>query len=222
MEEIFKTWFKPLNYILNTEYFNKLVQYLTVQYDLSKFAFNKIKIYPNKRNVFKCFGCDFNHLKVVFIGSKPFDHFAGGLAFDSCDGEIRTHNIADVIRSKIEREFHGDLKLDYDYTLEDLMDQGVLLLNESLTSCTNKDHKELWKDFIANVIDVIQTTHTGIIFCIQEDSDLVNHIDVKTQYVLTYPDPAKYVNDMNSWDFSFKLINDILENNNGPEYKIEF
>lgn len=222
MENVFKTWFKPLQSILSTDYFKKLIQHLDSQYGLSKFEFNKIKIYPEKKNVFKCFNCDFNKLKVVFIGDEPFDDFSEGLAFDSSWSKTNLHPTAEVIRAKIENEFYNGFNLVHDYTMEYLMEQGILLLNESLTTTSSKSHKEQWREFIVAVINAIQNQHTGIIFCMDEKSDLIDLIDVKTQYLLTFEDPAEYTYNPGAWDFKFQAINDILEQNNGKEYTIDF
>lgn len=223
MEQIFKTWYKHLKPILDSKYFINLVKHLDSQYELSKFMFNKIKIYPtDKKKVFKCFNCDFNNLKVVFIGSKPFDEFSEGLAFDSTNDKISLHSTSELIRYKIEEEFYDGFHLGHDATLEYLVPQGVLLLNESLTTTNQKDHKELWSQFIQFVLKIIQDNNTGIIFCIDRQSDLVKLIDTKKHHLLTFEDPSKCDYDFNSWDFKFKDINNILEHMNGSEYKIKF
>lgn len=222
MTTVFKTWTRPLNLIINSNYFKKLIQYLEAQYNLSKFEFNGIKIYPEKKNVFKCFKCDFNKLKVVIIGKEPFMDHSGGLAFDSNWESINLHPTAEVIRHKIENEFYNGFNLVHDFTLEYLMEQHVLLLNESLTVTNNKSHKELWKEFIVAVIEAIQNNHTGIVFCIDKTSELINLINLKTQYLITFENPSEYEYNPNAWDFKFQTINDILEQNNGKEHIINF
>lgn len=218
-----KTWEKVL---LNTEdnkkVFNNIIDYLNKQYNLSKFAFNNIKIYPEKNKVFKCFNCDFNNLKVVFIGKKPFDEYSEGLAFDSSDKKIRLHPISEMFRSYIEHTFHDGFNLNHEGEFEYLVKQGVLLLNESLTSCTKEEHFELWELFFINVINTIQKHHTGIIFCMNEESKHLNLIDTKLNYLLTFKDPEKYINNICDWGFDFKQINNILIKNNGEKYKINF
>jgi len=222
MEEVFKTWLKPLKSLLDSKYFNDLISYLNTQYGLSKFKFNKIKIYPEKKDVFKCFNCDFNDLKVVFIGNEPFDDYSGGLAFDTNVKKIDLHPTSEVLRVKIENEFYNGFNIVHDSTLEYLMNQGVLLLNESLTTTTQKSHKEKWRDFIVGVINAIQNHHTGIIFCMDEKSELIDLIDVRTQYLLTFENPSEYTYNPGAWNFKFQTINDILEQNNGKEYTIDF
>lgn len=221
-EQIFKSWYQPLKEILNSNYFKKLIKYLDIQYELSKFSFNKIKIYPDKKDVFKCFNCDFRNLKVVFIGTKPFDEMSGGLAFDTKDDTIRLHPVSELFRYKIENEFYDGFHLAHDSSLEYLTKQGVLLLNESLTSSTSKEHENIWNDFIKFVIDIIQDRHTGIIFCMDEKSKYFKYINRKTQYVIGFNDPSGYTHDFNNWKFKFQDINDLIEKNNGKKYVIEF
>lgn len=222
MKEIFKTWYKPLAYTFEKPYFNTLFKYLNSQYDLSAFSFNKLKIYPkDKKNVFKCFNCNFDKLQVVIIGSEPFGKYSEGLAFDSNPNLTYTAGMADIFQFKIEQDCHNGLKLNLDYSLEYLMEQNVLLLNESLTMIEGKSHKKLWKEFITDVINTIQNRHTGIIFCIQKNSDLINLIDIRTQYLLEYTDP-KSLKLLENWDLDFNMINTIIESTNGVEYKINF
>lgn len=221
MKEIFKTWYKPLSFIFEKPYFNTLFKYLNSQYALSAFPFNKLKIYPEKKNVFKCFNCDFNNLQLVIVGSEPFGEYSKGLAFDSNPDLTYTNSIADIFQFKIEQDCHNGLKLNLDYSLDYLVEQNVLLLNESLTTTNTKSHKDLWKEFITDVINVIQNRHTGIIFCIEKNSDLISLIDVRTQYLLEYTDP-KSLKLLENWDLDFNMINTIIENTNGEKYKINF
>lgn len=207
---------------LLTLYLEKIIKYLNVQYNLSSFIFNKINIYPEKKKVFNCFNCDFNNLKVVFIGKKPFDDYSEGLAFDSSNSKINLHPISELFRYTIENEFHNGINLAHDYTLDYLVKQGVLLLNESLTSCNKIDHTDLWKPFFINVINAIQKHHTGIIFCMCEDSEYLDLIDQKLQYLLTFKNPENYITDFNNWGFKFNDINGILTYTNGEDYKINF
>lgn len=222
MDKIFKTWYIPLLKILNSDYFSNLIKILNIQYDLSKFKFNKIDIYPEKNKVFKCFNCDFNKLKLVIIGSKPFEEYSEGLAFDSTNSKIRLHPIAELFRYNIEHTFYNGFQLNFDNTLEYLMEQGVLLLNESLTIQNNKNTLEQWREFIEFTIKVIQEHHTGIIFYIQEDSKLIDLINTNTQYILTYKNPENYISNPNEWDLDLQQVNSIIEENNGKEYIINF
>jgi len=211
-----------LHLFSKVEPLDKILNYLNTQYELSKFSFNNIKVYPDKKKVFNCFNCDFNKLKVVFIGKKPFGDYSEGLAFDSTNDKPNLHPISELIRYTIENEYYDGFNLNHDYTLNYLVEQGVLLLNESLTFCDRIDHSKIWEPFFKKIIKVIQERHTGIIFCMYEDSKYLDLINTKTQYLLTFKDPEKYINNFNQWGFNFKMINDIIEQNNGVEYKIKF
>lgn len=213
---------KELDSLSNHQHFDNIIKYLNVQYDLSKFTFNNIRIYPEKKKVFNCFNCDFKSLKVVFIGKKPFDEYSEGLAFDSSDKKIRLHPISELFRFYIESTFYDGFNLNHDYSLEYLVKQGVLLLNESLTSCSRIDHSTLWKPFFINVINTIQKHHTGIIFCMSEESEYLNLVNTKLNYLLTFKEPEKYINNIGQWGFDFNQINGILTYTNGEDYKINF
>lgn len=222
MKIIFKTWYKPLLDILNSKYFSTLIKSLNIQYDLSKFKFNKVEIYPKKNEVFKCFKCDFTKLKLVIIGNNPFGNFSGGLAFDTNDYKLRLHPFTELLRYKIEHTFYDGFKLDFDNSLEYLMEQGVLLLNESLTYQNNKDTKEQWVEFIEFVIKTIQKHHTGIIFYVQKDSKLIKLINNDLHYILEYDNPEDFINSPNKWNLDLQQVNGIIKDNNGDEYIIKF
>ena len=145
------------------------------------------------------------------IGDKPF--------LDTLE-QIRREQRTRL--DQIENEFYNGFNLIHDFTLEYLMEQHVLLLNESLTVTNNKSHKELWKEFIVAVIEAIQNNHTGIVFCIDKTSELINLINLKTQYLITFENPSEYEYNPNAWNFKFQTINDILEQNNGKEHVINF
>lgn len=201
---------------------SNILTYLNTQHKLSKGAFNNIQIYPKKNKVFNCFNCDFNTVKVVFIGKKPFDNYSEGLAFDSTEEERLLHPVSELFRYTIENEFHDGLNLAHDHTLNYLVKQGVLLLNESLTSCNRLDHSKIWSNLFTTVIETIQFRHTGIVFCMQEDSKYIELINTKLHHLLTFKDPLKYVDNYEKWGFKFKAINDIIVEANGEDNKINF
>ncbi len=217
-EIIFKSWYKILTPLFNEE-FNELFKKLNVRYS----TISNYKIYPiHKKNIFKCFNTEYNDLKLIFMGSNPFDDYSEGLAFDTNNKKIRLHPITELLRYNIENTFYDGFKLDFDNTLEYLMKQGVLLLNESLTIDENKNNNIIWFNFIKNVLLKIQEYNTDLIFYICEDSPFIEFIDTNTQYLLTYKNPINFINKPKEWDLNLKQVNDILEKNNGVKFKINF
>lgn len=215
---IFKTWYEKIQSILNSNEFLELFNKIDIRYK----TMSNYKVFPNKKNIFKCFNTDYSKLKLVILGSHPFEDYSEGLAFDTNNSKVRLHPITELLRYNIEHTFHDGFKLDFDNTLEYLMDQGVLLLNENLILDENKNNNYNWSFFIESLLLKIQELNTGIIFYICEDSIYKNLINVKTQYLLTYKNPIDFINKPKEWDLNLKQVNEILEKNNGVEYKINF
>lgn len=126
-------------------------------------------IYPKKDDLFNIFWkCPFDNIRVVIIGQDPYHNNinqANGIAF-SVSNEIETlppslKNIFKELKNcypNIDRK-NGNL--------EDWVEQGVFLLNASLT--VNKSmptsHMHVWNKFIDHIIDIIQN-RGNVIFCI--------------------------------------------------------
>ena len=125
-------------------------------------------IYPNKNNLFNVFWkCPLENIRVVIIGQDPYHNNinqANGMAFSVHDNkEILPPSLKNIFKElkncypNIDRKC-GDL--------EDWVEQGVFLLNTSLT--VNKgvpgSHIHVWEKFTDHIIDIIQK-RGDIIFC---------------------------------------------------------
>jgi uracil-DNA glycosylase len=144
------SWYNQLKGFLHSNEFNTIGQKLLQKR-------KEVEVYPVQADIFKAFRkTPFDKVKVVLIGLHPYTsgRKATGLAF-GVDLNV-TDKLTTSIK-EIHKEIENDLNvlnIDFDYTLEGLAEQGVLLLNLSLTS-DNKDvdkHAELWKPFITNVL----------------------------------------------------------------------
>jgi uracil-DNA glycosylase len=124
-------------------------------------------IYPKKDELFNIFWkCPIENIRVVIIGQDPYHNNinqANGIAFSVSDGNLppSLKNIFKELKKcypDIDRK-NGDL--------EDWVEQGVFLLNTSLT--VNKgmpaSHIHVWEKFTDHIIDTIQN-RGNIIFCI--------------------------------------------------------
>jgi len=105
--------------------------------------------------------------------------------------------------------------------------QGVLMLNSALTTQVDKvgTHYDIWKDFIAYVLDMLSLTNSGLIFMLlgskaQELEPLIS----QHHYVLKASHPASAAYTKTTWDCNdiFNKANEILGKNNGPQYKIQW
>lgn len=122
---------------------------------------------PVIKQLFRAFEeCPYNELKVVVIGQDhyPKANIADGIAF-SCSntGEVQAslRNIFKELDRTVYSEGHT-----HDPDLARWSNQGVLMLNTALTTQIGKIgvHVELWKPFIAFLLDMLAFHNSGIIY----------------------------------------------------------
>ena len=122
-------------------------------------------IYPPINQTFRTLTIPISKVKVVILGQDPYHQAnqANGLAFSV----NRSEKIPPSLRN-IYKELNRDLNINIP-THGDLsrwFDQGVLLLNTSLTVLDSKPniHSNLWKDFTDDVIAQINKTNSKVVF----------------------------------------------------------
>lgn len=124
------SWFVKLKSTLESPLITNISKYL-------KQRRTEVTVYPSSDRVFRAFKlCSYEHTKVIILGQSPYhDGMASGLAFGYLDGCKKQYEKSlEIIYKEVERSIYDGLNLDYDYTLESWANQGVLLLNSSLTS----------------------------------------------------------------------------------------
>ncbi|MCL9804510.1 uracil-DNA glycosylase [Flavobacterium amniphilum] len=142
-------------------YFDELIKQVDGEYQ-------NYVCFPQKELIFNAFDkCSLNELKVVIIGQDPYhgEGEANGLCFSVNDGVAippSLKNIFTEINNEFDRVFFPTSG-----NLEHWAEQGVLLLNASLT--VRKDlansHKHLkWKVFTDNVIQYISENTENVVF----------------------------------------------------------
>jgi len=189
---------------------------------------------PKIKDVFRAFQiCDNNNLKVVMVGQDPYPHvfdnttIADGLAFSCSHTEREQPSLRymfDEIQNTVVSDYAHDEDGLYlrDCNLERWAKQGVLLLNTALTTQVGKVgmHYEVWRSFIAELIDYIDNEFSNIVFVFMGNKAQAfnksinkNTKAVKNHIInVTHPASAAYRNQR--WD-SKNMFNDInlhLEN----------
>ena len=130
--------------------------------------FNNMVCFPPKELIFSAFNqCDFENIKVVFIGQDPYhgEGEANGLCFSVNDSVKIPPSLRNIFR-----EINSDFDTIFtpnSGNLERWAQQGVLLLNATLT--VRKDqpnsHKHLdWDLFTNAVIKKISDENTDVVF----------------------------------------------------------
>lgn len=115
------------------------------------------QIIPSEGKVFKCLSFDFAKLKVVILGGEPYnDGSATGLCYDNFITKRPLSPALFRILTKIETELGVKSAGFSNRTsyLEHLPDQGVLLMNMSLTAREGHvgAHAAYWKIFTQEII----------------------------------------------------------------------
>lgn len=168
--------------------------------DLKNFLVNeksKYVVYPPGKLIFNVFDhTPFDKVKVVIIGQDPY-HGKGqahGLCFSVQTGIAKPPSLVNIFN-----EIHNDLGLPIPRhgNLEKWADQGVLLLNATLTVRENQagSHQNKgWETFTDTVIRKISDLRTGIVFLLwgryaQAKESL---IDTNKHHVLKAAHPSPF------------------------------
>lgn len=158
--KIEETWKLRLNEEFEKDYFMKLAGFVKDQYQ-------KYTIYPPGKYIFNAFNrCTFDALKVVIIGQDPYHgpNQAHGLCFSVQDGLAFPPSLLNIFK-----EIKNDLGIEIPNSgnLERWADQGVLLLNATLTVRSHQagSHQNKgWEQFTDAVIQKIASEKENIAF----------------------------------------------------------
>lgn len=182
-------WKNKLTDEFDKPYFQLLVSKVKKAYQTSD-------VWPKGNNIFKAFdACPFEKLKVVILGQDPYPTpgHAHGLCF-SVPSTVKPipkslNNIFKEIKSDIGTEFPPD------GNLERWAEQGILLLNTSLTVRAGEpnSHKEFgWEKFTDAVIRSISSNKTGVVFLLWGSNAIQKSalVDLNKHFVLTSVHPS--------------------------------
>lgn len=155
------TWQSLLNEEINQPYFIELMNSVEDEYSNNS-------CFPPKELIFSAFDyCCFDDLKVVIIGQDPYhgEGEANGLCFSVNDSVKIPPSLKNIFR-EINLDFDA-LLMPTSGNLERWAEQGVLLLNASLTVQKDKpnSHKHLnWNQFTTAVIQLISDKKENVVF----------------------------------------------------------
>lgn len=175
-------------------------------------------VYPKGADIFNAFNhTPFDKVKVVILGQDPY-HGQGqahGLSFSVQKGITVPPSLKNMYKELAE-EF-PDFKIPRHGDLTAWADQGVLLLNATLTVRANEagsHQKQGWEIFTDYVISQLSANRTGLVFLLwgrfaQQKESL---IDTSKHFVLkaAHPSPFSAYNGFFGSNH-FKKTNEILE-----------
>ncbi|MGB1040778.1 MAG: uracil-DNA glycosylase [Flavobacteriales bacterium] len=183
-------WQTKLSKEIDSEYFNKLSQFLTKEY--------KTEIcFPPEKYIFRAFeNCSFENTKVVILGQDPYhgDGQAHGLSFSVPIGVKFPPSLRNIFKElssdmEIQVPFQGDLS--------HWTQQGVLLLNATLTvrkSEPGSHQKRGWEEFTDSVIKEISNQKDSVVFLLwgkfaEQKTEL---IDASKHCIITSAHPSPF------------------------------
>ena len=135
--------------------------------DFVKFEYANKTCYPKGGQIFSAFEhCHFDDVKVVIIGQDPYHGVgqANGLCFSVNDGIAHPPSLMNIFK---EIESDMGIPVPHSGNLERWADQGVLLLNATLTVRAHhagSHQKKGWELFTDAVIQLISNKKQDVVF----------------------------------------------------------
>lgn len=158
--KIHPSWERELSAEFEKSYFKQLISFVKSEYATKR-------CFPKGSEIFAAFDhCPFDKVKVVIIGQDPYHGFgqANGLCFSVNDGVAFPPSLINIFK-----EIEQDLNKPFPKTgnLERWADQGVLLLNATLTvreseAASHQGHG--WETFTDAVIQKISDEKENVVF----------------------------------------------------------
>lgn len=217
-----ESWYMNYQGLFDSQYMQNVMNFLIENYP-------KSTIFPLQQDIFKAFRLTpFDKVKVVILGQEPYiaenENFpiATGLAYGNPVDSIQLSSPLKNIRRAVELSVYKGLNVNFDVTLEEWAEQGVLLLNTSLTVNKYKpgSHEAVWMEFTKMILKGLSEMKTGLHFCfwgskLNSLEYLVNGI-FHYKYESTHP--SQYLKIGDDWECShFNDINMNIIQQNGKE-----
>ena len=184
------SWKEILGNEFRSAYFSELRTFLIEEK-------KKYAVYPPGPQIFSAFNhTPFDKVKVVIIGQDPYHGKgqANGLCFSVADGITKPPSLVNIFK-----ELNADLGVEIPKSgnLEKWADQGVMLLNATLTVRANQagsHQKRGWEIFTDAAIRALSEKREGLVFILwgayaQAKEKL---IDVTLHHVLKAPHPSPF------------------------------
>ncbi len=185
-----ESWRPYLEKEFQKDYFKNLTEFVRLEY-------KEKTIYPLPKNIFNAFDlCEFNNVKVVILGQDPYHGRgqANGLCFSVGDKVAMPPSLQNIFK-----EINDDLGLEAPKSgnLDYLAEQGVLLLNATLTVEANKagSHQyKGWEEFTDAVIKVLSEKKEHLVFLLWGRYAQIKGavIDTKKHLVLQAAHPSPF------------------------------
>lgn len=188
--QIENSWQEVLDEEFDKDYMENLRSFLQIRLKEGR------TIFPPKTLIFNAINhTPFDQVKVVIIGQDPYHgvNQAHGLAFSVQKGVPLPPSLKNIFK-ELQSEYK-DFKYPNHGDLSQWADQGVLLLNATLTveSAVPGSHQNRgWEIFTDRIIQLLSEKRSGLIFLLwgkyaQAKSELINK---EKHYILTAAHPS--------------------------------
>jgi uracil-DNA glycosylase len=205
------SWHKVLSAEFEKPYFQQLISFVKSEYKSKK-------CFPKADHIFAAFNhCTFDKVKVVIIGQDPYHGLgqANGLCFSVNDSIVFPPSLTNIFK-----EIESDLNKPFPKSgnLERWADQGVLLLNATLTvreSEAGSHQNQGWEIFTDAVIQKISEEKENVVFLLWGGfaKKKGKHIDRKKHCILENGHPSPLSANRGFWfgNKHFSKTNDYLK-----------
>lgn len=205
------SWLEVLGDEFEKNYMLQLRQFLKTQQQACNI------IYPKSNDIFNAFNTTpFNEVKVVILGQDPYHgpNQAHGLSFSVQKGVAIPPSLRNIYK-ELQTDIPGFVIPGHG-TLTEWAQQGVLLLNASLTvqaGLPGSHQKKGWEEFTDTVIKKISEKTEGVVFILwgsfaQAKAEL---IDKTKHYIIKSPHPSPFSADRGFFGSKpFSKTNEIL------------
>jgi len=158
--KIEESWKELLKDEFEKPYFAELIAFVKAEY-------RQYRIFPPGKYIFNAFNhCPVDKTKVVILGQDPYHGIgqAHGLSFSVPEGVEQPPSLQNIFK-----EIHDDLgtPIPQSGNLEKWADQGVLLLNATLTvraHCAGSHQNKGWENFTDAVIQRLTQKKNHLVF----------------------------------------------------------
>lgn len=209
--DIHKSWKPYLQAEFDKPYFKNLAEFVKTEY-------SQHECFPPGNLIFNAFEhCHFDDLKVVILGQDPYHGIgqAHGLCFSVNEGIQHPPSLINIFK-----EIESDLGVSYPSSgnLERWADQGVLLLNATLTvraHVAGSHQKQGWELFTDAVISIISEHKENVIFLLWGGyaKNKIKLINKNKHHILTSGHPSPLSANRGYWfdNKHFSKSNYLLE-----------
>lgn len=197
---------------------------------LLELTYNNIDIIPKSEKIFNCFSKrNIEDTKVIICGQDPYPDIslATGYCFSVPSNKTIPPSLRNILKEVLRTE-DGDVDENtIAGNLEHWADQGILMLNLSLTveNGKPKSHSKIWKNFTCRIVNLLsekmKELEKPVVFMLwgNEAKSLMNVIDVNYHDILTWTHPSPLSRKPFIGCNHFTDCNELLLNRNSSKIK---